>query len=95
MLKQQLPNSWLSETSDFEHGGHTATVSRFSDRQLSEACLNSSKIGITVEAQARDAAIAASIIPQSGLGRASSARPHAGRRWAPGVADQRPARPTL
>jgi hypothetical protein len=75
--RKRLPNRRGHEVVEFEHSGfvYTAGVGRFSDGQLAEVFLTGAKVGTSIETQARDAAITASLCFQMGgspetLGRA-------------------------
>jgi hypothetical protein len=65
---KRLPNRREHEIIDLEHGGfrYTAGVGRFDDGALAEIFFNVSKSGTTLETQARDAAVVASIALQHG-----------------------------
>src|SRR4051794_23071904 len=66
--RTRLPNRREHELLDFEHGGirYIASVGRFSDGQLAEIFLNTAKHGTGVDVNARDAAVAASLLLQHG-----------------------------
>jgi ribonucleoside-diphosphate reductase alpha chain len=66
--RERLPNRRGHELLDFEHGGirYTAGVGRFSDGRLAEIFLSASKHGTAVDTNARDAAVAASLLLQHG-----------------------------
>jgi hypothetical protein len=64
----RLPNRRGHEVLDFEHGGirYTAGASRFDDGGLAEIFLSTAKHGTAVDVNARDAAVAASLLLQHG-----------------------------
>ena len=64
----RLPNRRGHELLDFEHGGirYTAGVGRFEDGTLAEIFLNTAKHGTAVDVNARNAAVAASLLTQHG-----------------------------
>ena len=66
--RQRLPNRRSHELLDFEHGGisYTAGVGRFEDGRPAEIFLNTAKHGTAVDTNARDAAVAASLLLQHG-----------------------------
>jgi ribonucleoside-diphosphate reductase alpha chain len=66
--RQRLPNRRGLELIDFEHGGigYTAGIGRFADGSLAEIFLNTAKHGTAVDVNARDAAVAASLLLQHG-----------------------------
>jgi ribonucleoside-diphosphate reductase alpha chain len=66
--RQRLPNRRDHELLDFEHGGirYTAGIGRFSDGRLAEIFLSVRKHGTAVDVNARDAAVAASLLLQHG-----------------------------
>jgi len=66
--RQRLPNRRGHELLDFEHGGimYKAGVGRFEDGRLAEIFLNTAKHGTAVDTNARDAAVAASLLLQHG-----------------------------
>jgi hypothetical protein len=66
--RQRLPNRRGHELVDFEHGGirYTAGIGRFEDGTLAEIFLNTAKHGTAVDTNARDAAVAASLLLQYG-----------------------------
>ena len=66
--RQRLPNRRSHELLDFEHGdiSYTAGVGRFEDGRLAEIFLNTAKHGTSVDTNARDAAVAASLLLQHG-----------------------------
>jgi ribonucleoside-diphosphate reductase alpha chain len=66
--RQHLPNRRQHELFDFEHAGirYTAGIGRFEDGALGEIFLNAAKHGTAVDANARDAAVAASLLLQYG-----------------------------
>ena len=66
--RRRLPNRREHELIDFEHGGirYTAVIGRFNDGALAEIFLNTGKHGTVVDTNARDAAVAASLLLQHG-----------------------------
>jgi hypothetical protein len=66
--RQRLPNRREHELLDFEHGGirYTAGIGRFEDGELAEIFLNTAKHGTAIDTNARDAAVAASLLLQHG-----------------------------
>ena len=66
--RRRLPNRRGHELVDFEHGGirYTAGIGRFEDGTLAEIFLNTAKHGTAVDTNARDAAVAASLLLQYG-----------------------------
>src|ERR1700724_880064 len=66
--RRRLPNRRGHELVDFEHGGirYTAGIGRFEDGELAEIFLNTAKHGTAVDVNARDAAVAASLLLQYG-----------------------------
>jgi hypothetical protein len=66
--RQRLPNRRGHELVDFEHGGirYTAGIGRFGDGRLAEIFLNTRKHGTAIDVNARDAAVAASLLLQHG-----------------------------
>ena len=66
--RQRLPNRREHELLNFEHGGisYTAGVRRFENGQLAEIFLTTAKHGTAVDVNARDAAVAASLLLQHG-----------------------------
>jgi hypothetical protein len=66
--RQRLPNRRPHELLDFEHGGirYTAGVGRFEDGRPAEIFLNTAKHGTAVDTNARNAAVAASLLLQHG-----------------------------
>jgi hypothetical protein len=66
--RRRLPNRRGHELLDFEHGGiqYTVGVGRFEDGRPAEIFLNTSKHGTAVDVNARDAAVAASLLLQHG-----------------------------
>jgi hypothetical protein len=66
--RKRLPNRRAHELADFEHGGFrfTVGVGRFGDGKVAELFLNCSKGGTSVDVNARDAAIVASLALQHG-----------------------------
>ena len=68
VLRQRLPNRRGHELVDFEHGGirYTAGAGWFVDGRLAEIFLSTAKHGTAVDVNARDAAVAASLLLQHG-----------------------------
>jgi ribonucleoside-diphosphate reductase alpha chain len=66
--RRRLPNRRGHELLDFEHGGirYTAEAGRFKDGSLAEILLSTAKHGTAVDVNARDAAVAASLLLQHG-----------------------------
>ena len=66
--RQRLPNRRASTTFDLELHGlrYTASISRFADRRIAEIFLQNHKPGSQSDANARDAALAASLALQFG-----------------------------
>jgi hypothetical protein len=66
--RTRLPNRRGHELLDFEHAGiqYTAGIGRFEDGRLAEIFLNTAKHGTAVDVNARDAAVAASLLLQYG-----------------------------
>ena len=66
--RQRLPNRRGHELLNFEHGGirYTAGAGRFEDGGLAEILLTTAKHGTAVDVNARDAAVAASLLLQHG-----------------------------
>jgi ribonucleoside-diphosphate reductase alpha chain len=66
--RRRLPNRRGHELLDFEHGGirYSAGVGRFEDGRLAEIFLNTVKRGTAADVNARDAAVAASLLLQHG-----------------------------
>ena len=66
--RRRLPNRREHELIDFEHVGirYTAGIGRFKDDALAEIFLNTGKHGTAVDTNARDAAVAASLLLQHG-----------------------------
>ena len=66
--RQRLSNRREHELIDFEHGGirYTAGVGRFEDGTLAEIFLNTAKQGTAIDVNARDAAVATSLLLQHG-----------------------------
>jgi ribonucleoside-diphosphate reductase alpha chain len=66
--RQRLPNRREHELLTFEHGGisYTAGVGRFENGQLAEIFLSTRKHGTAIDVNARDAAVAASLLLQHG-----------------------------
>ena len=66
--RERLHNRRGHELVDFEHCGirYTAGIGRFSDGRLAEIFLNTAKHGTAVDTNARDAAVAASLLLQHG-----------------------------
>jgi hypothetical protein len=67
-MRQQLKNRRACESLDFEVAGQhfTATVGRYADGTIGEIFLQSHKPGSQSDANARDAAVAASLALQFG-----------------------------
>jgi hypothetical protein len=68
MSRARLPNRRSHELLDFKHCDirYTAGVGRFEDGRLAEIFLNTGKLGTAVDINARDAAVAASLLLQHG-----------------------------
>jgi hypothetical protein len=66
--RQRLPNRREHELLTFEHDGirYTAGVGRFEDGNVAEIFLNAAKQGTTADVNARDAAVAVSLLLQHG-----------------------------
>jgi hypothetical protein len=66
--RRPLPNRRGHELLDFEHAGiqYTAGIGRFENGDLAEIFLNTRKYGTAVDVNARDAAVAASLLLQHG-----------------------------
>jgi len=66
--RQRLPNRRAHQLLDFEHRGirYTAGVGRFEDGTLAEIFLNTARQGTAIDVNARDAAVAASLLLQHG-----------------------------
>src|SRR5512144_791112 len=66
--RNRLPSRRLAETFEFEVCGlhYTATIGRFADGRLAEVFLQNHKPGSQSDANARDAAVAASLALQFG-----------------------------
>ena len=66
--RRRLPNRRGHELLSFEHGGinYTAGVGRYENGDLAEIFLNACKHGTAVDVNARDAAVAASLLFQFG-----------------------------
>jgi ribonucleoside-diphosphate reductase alpha chain len=66
--RQSLPDGHGHELLDFEHGGirYTAGAERFEDGRVAEIFLTTAKHGTAVDVNARDAAVAASLLLQHG-----------------------------
>jgi hypothetical protein len=66
--RERLPNRRASETFDFEVEGlrYHATVSRFADGRIGEIFIGNPKVGSQSDANATDAAVAASLALQHG-----------------------------
>jgi hypothetical protein len=64
--RQRLSNRRGHELLDFEHGGigYTVGIGRFEDGKLTEIFLNTAKHGTAVDVNARDAAVATSLLLQ-------------------------------
>jgi hypothetical protein len=67
-LRRHLPNRRGHELIEFEHGGirYTVGIGRFEDGGLAEIFLTTAKHGTAVDVNARDAAVAASLLLQHG-----------------------------
>jgi hypothetical protein len=65
---RRLPNRRGHELLRFKHGGiqYTASAGRFENGDLAEIFLSTSKHGTAIDVNARDAAIAASLLLQHG-----------------------------
>jgi hypothetical protein len=68
MTRERLPNRRGHELLSFEHAGiyYAAGFGRFENGDLAEVFLNTCKHGTAVDVNARDAAIAASLLLQYG-----------------------------
>ena len=68
MTRRRLPNRRGHELLTFEHEWirYTAGVGRFEDGTLAEIFLNTAKQGTAIDVNARDAAVAASLLLQHG-----------------------------
>ena len=68
MTRERLPNRRSHELLDFEHAGirYTAGIGRFPDGRIAELFLNTAKHGTSLDVNARDAAVAASLLLQHG-----------------------------
>jgi hypothetical protein len=68
MGRRRLPNRRGHELLDFEHAGiqYTVGIGRFDDGRVAEVFLNTAKHGTAVDVNARDAAVAASLLFQYG-----------------------------
>jgi ribonucleoside-diphosphate reductase alpha chain len=66
--RQRLPNRRGLELICFEHFGvrYTAGIGRFDDGSIAEIFLNTDKLGTGLDTNARDAAVAASLLLQHG-----------------------------
>jgi ribonucleoside-diphosphate reductase alpha chain len=66
--RHRLPNRRGHELLSFEHGGihYTAGVGRFENGEVAEIFLNTRKHGTAVDVNARDVAVAASLLLQHG-----------------------------
>jgi hypothetical protein len=66
--RRRLPNRRGHELLSFEHGGihYTAGAGRFENGDLAEIFLTTAKHGTAVDVNARDAAVAASLLLQHG-----------------------------
>jgi hypothetical protein len=66
--RRRLPNRRAHELLSFEHGGihYIAGVGRFENGDLAEIFLNTGRHGTTIDTNARDAAVAASLLLQYG-----------------------------
>jgi hypothetical protein len=79
MTRQRLPNRREHELLTFEHDGikYTAGLGRFTDGGLAEIFLSTAKHGTAIDVNARDAAVAASLLTRNGDGSASGPLAHA------------------
>ena len=68
MTRQRLPNRRQHELLTFQHDGirYTAGVGRFEDGTIAEIFLQTAKQGTAIDVNARDAAVAASLLLQHG-----------------------------
>lgn len=68
MSRARLPNCRGHELLDFEHAGinYTAGIGCFEDGRLAEIFLTTIKLGTAIDINARDAAVAASLLLQHG-----------------------------
>ena len=68
MTRQRLPNRRQHELMTFQHDGirYTAGVGRFEDGTIAEIFLQTAKQGTAIDVNARDAAVAASLLLQHG-----------------------------
>jgi hypothetical protein len=68
MTRERLPNRRPHESFSFIHAGihYTAGAGRFDDGSVAEVFLNTAKHGTAVDVNARDAAVAASLLFQYG-----------------------------
>ena len=68
MTREHLPNRRGHELLDFEHAGirYTAGIGRFGDGRIAELFMNTAKHGTSLDVNARDAAVAASLLLQHG-----------------------------
>jgi ribonucleoside-diphosphate reductase alpha chain len=66
--RRRLPDRREHELLSFEHGGihYIAGIGRFDNGDLAEIFLNAQKHGTAVDVNARDAAVAASLLLQHG-----------------------------
>jgi ribonucleoside-diphosphate reductase alpha chain len=67
-VRRRLPDRREHELIDYEHDGirYTAGIGRFKDGALAEIFLNTGKHGTTVDTNACDAAVGASLVLQHG-----------------------------
>ena len=68
MTRQRLPNRRQHELMTFQHDGirYTPGVGRFENGTIAEIFLNTAKQGTAIDVNARDAAVAASLLLQHG-----------------------------
>jgi hypothetical protein len=68
MTRERFPNRRGHELLNFEHAGirYTAGIGRFGDGRIAEVFLNTTKHGTGLDVNARDAAVAASLLLQHG-----------------------------
>jgi ribonucleoside-diphosphate reductase alpha chain len=66
--RRRLPNRRGHQLLDFEHAGiqYTVGIGRFDDGSMAEVFLNTAKHGNAVDVNARDAAVATSLLLQHG-----------------------------
>jgi ribonucleoside-diphosphate reductase alpha chain len=77
-LRWRLPNRRGHELLDFEHGGisYTVGIGRSENGRLAEIFLNTRKHGTAIDVNARDAAVAASLLLQHGCPLDVASRPN-------------------